>query len=385
MFLKALQERNQRLIDVSIQLHQAGKILPDTYVIDVDVVAENARKLQKAANENNVELYFMLKQMGRNPYLAHKIIEAGIKKAVVVDFKEAKVMMENGIPIGNIGHLVQVPEVMLQEVLNYGVDHVTVFSIEKLRSINKVAEKLNIHQNVLLRVVDDEDNQYPGQYSGFQLNELEDLVEEFNQLSHVNIAGVTSFPCFLYSDEVGKIIPTENLQTIKQARTILQKHDFNISVMNTPSCSAVSTMPEINRLGGTQGEPGHALTGTTPMHAEIDLPEKPAYAYVSEVSHNYENHAYIYGGGYYRRGHLDNVLFDSDGKRTEGQILPFADSNIDYFLESDIEQPVGATAIMSFRTQIFTTRSDVALVEGLSTNKPELVGIYDSQGKYLRG
>lgn len=385
MFLKALQERNPKLIDASIQLHQSGKILPDTYVIDVDMVVENARKLKLAADENDVELYFMLKQMGRNPYLAHKIIEAGIEKAVVVDFKEAKVMMENNIPIGNVGHLVQVPETMLQEVLEYGVDHITVFSMGKLQSIDRIAKKLNIQQNVLLRIVDDGDNQYPGQYSGFRLDELENLVEDFKQLSHVKIDGVTSFPCFLYSDDIGKVIPTNNLQTLKNASKILESNDIEVSVMNTPSCSSVSTMSQIKNFGGTQGEPGHALTGTTPIHAEVDLPEKPAYTYVSEVSHNYENHGYIYGGGYYRRGHLDNVLFDDDGKRTEGHILPFADSNIDYFLESDIEQPVGTTAIMSFRTQIFTTRSDVALVEGISQNQLKLVGIYDSQGKYLRG
>jgi len=385
MFLKAVQERNKKIIDAATHLHQTGQILPDTYVIDVDMVFENAKKLKDAASENGVDLYFMLKQIGRNPYLADKIIEAGIKKSVVVDFKEALVMMENNIPIGNVGHLVQIPEAMIEQVLEYGVEHVTVFSIEKMQSINKVAKKLNIQQSVLLRVVDEGDNQYPGQYSGFYLNELEDNIKAFKQLSNVKIEGVTSFPCFLYSDEVGKIIPTKNLQTIKSAKKILENNSINITVLNTPSCTSVSTMSEIQRYGGDQGEPGHALTGTTPMHAKINLPEKPAYVYVSEVSHNYDNHSYIYGGGYYRRGHLENVLFNDNGEQSEGQILPFSDSNIDYFLESNIEQPVGATAIMSFRTQIFTTRSDVALIEGLNNNEPKLVGIYDSQGKHLRG
>lgn len=384
MFLKMLEERNKELIDFSIHLHQSGQISPDTYVIDVDTIVENAKKIQEAAEKNNIELFFMLKQLGRNPYLANKIMSAGIEKAVVVDFKEAKIMMENNIPLGNVGHLVQTPEAMVEEILAYGVDYVTVFSIEKMQTINKIAQKLNIQQKILLRIVDDKDNQYPGQYSGFLLDEIEDNINVFKELSNLNIAGLTSFPCFLYSVEDSKVVPTNNLSTLKQAKIILEENGFEILVMNTPSVSAVSTMEEISYYGGTQGEPGHSLSGTTPMHAKKYLEERPAYVYVSEVSHNFSNHAYLYGGGYYRRGHLENVIFDHSGMRVESKILPFADSNIDYYLESSIEQPVGTTAIMAFRTQIFTTRSDVALVEGLGKETPALIGIYDSQGRFLR-
>ena len=37
--------------------------------------------------------------------------------------------------------------------------------------------------------------------------------------------------------------------------------------------------------GATQVEPGHGLTGTTPLHAIADLPERPAVVYLTEVSH----------------------------------------------------------------------------------------------------
>ncbi|WP_277631172.1 YhfX family PLP-dependent enzyme [Atopococcus tabaci] len=384
MFLQAVKERNPGLIDYAAQLHQTGAILPDTYVIDVDQVAENARQLQRAADENDVELYFMLKQIGRNPYLAKKVMEAGLEKAVVVDFREAQVMMENNIPIGNIGHLVQVPEAFLEQVMTYGVDYITVYTLEKLRSINEAAHNLNIQQNVFLRVVDEEDNQYPGQYGGFKLDELENIITELKGLAHVKVKGITSFPCFLYSSEAGKIIPTPNLETMKTAARFFETNRIEITEFNTPSCTSVANMPEIKRLGGTQGEPGHALTGTTPQHALTDLAEKPALLYVSEVSHNYDGHAYVYGGGYYRRGHLDKALFMEGDHREESKVLPFADSNIDYYLEVEEEHPVGSTVIMAFRTQIFVTRSEVALVEGLSNGNPRLVGIYDSQGRLLR-
>lgn len=384
MFLQALKERNPQLIDYAIQLHQEGEIQPDTYVIDVDMVQRNAHKLQEAAEANEIDLFFMLKQIGRNPYLAEKIREAGIDKAVVVDFREALTMMENGIPIGNVGHLVQIPEALIKRMLAYGVSYVTVYTIEKLRSINRAARKLNIQQNVLLRVVGEGDIQYPGQYAGFQLAELPTLIEEFQSLKNIHIKGLTAFPSFLYSNKAGKILPTQNLETLKKATELFRKYGMTISEWNTPSGNSVATMEEMRRLGGTQGEPGHALTGTTPQHAQMDLPEKPALVYVSEVSHNYGGHAYVYGGGYYRRSHLEHVLFDHEGERRESQVLPFADSNIDYYLETADAQPVGSTAIMSFRTQIFVTRSEVALVEGLHSGEPRLVGIYDSQGKLLR-
>ena len=45
------------------------------------------------------------------------------------------------------------------------------------------------------------------------------------------------------------------------------------------------------------------LTGTTPYHAaHPDAPERPAYLYVSEISHTLGDCSYCYGGGHYRRG-----------------------------------------------------------------------------------
>ena len=52
---------------------------------------------------------------------------------------------------------------------------------------------------------------------------------------------------------------------------------------------------------GTHGEPGHALTGTTPFHVNRRAVEKPAYVYVSEISHNFRGKSYFYAGGYYSR------------------------------------------------------------------------------------
>lgn len=385
MFMESVKQRNPKLIQASIELHQSGSILPDTYVLDLDTIKENAIKIAEEAEKNQIELFFMLKQIGRNPAVAKMLIEAGIKHAVVVDFKEAQVMMDNNIPLGNVGHLVQVPESLLKKIMVYGSKYMTVYTVEKLQTINAIAKELGIKQKVLLRIVDEEDELYPGQYGGFTIDELPSLMCHFKKLENIEIAGITSFPCFLYDSKEGYLKPTHNVETVHEAKKMLEREGFPIKELNMPSATSVYTLPFLKKIGGTQGEPGHALTGTTPMHAKESLAEKPAMLYVSEVSHNFKEKAYVYGGGFYRRGHLENVLIDQNGKQTESRINPLADENIDYYLEADMTLPVGATAIMAFRTQVFVTRSEVALVSGIHEGAPKLEGIYDSQGKYLRG
>lgn len=109
MFLNQTIRRNRELAETAFMLHQEGRILPDSYVVDVDAFLENARRLLHKAEENHIKLYFMLKQIGRNPYLAKALVELGYSGAVVVDYREGLVMMRHNIPIGNVGHLVQVP------------------------------------------------------------------------------------------------------------------------------------------------------------------------------------------------------------------------------------------------------------------------------------
>lgn len=385
MFMQKAIERNPNLIDTAIQLHQSGDIQPDTYILDVDVILENARLILKEADKQGVELYFMLKQIGRNPDLAKLLIEAGFPAAVVVDFREAKIMMANHIPLGNVGHLVQIPTHLLKEIMDYGTKFITIYSLDKLKEINQVAKELDITQKILVRVVDEGDSLYPGQYGGFELNDLPEYVDAFKELTHIEIAGASSFPCFLHNTRKDILQKTKNADTIIKAQQLLLEAGFPAKELNMPSTTSVYTLPLIKELKGTQGEPGHALTGTTPMHAEKDLPEIPGYVYVSEVSHNFKGHAYLYGGGLYRRGNLKHVLFDHKGTRWQSTMKNLPEENIDYYLEVNEEEPVGATAIMALRTQIFVTRSDVALVKGIQTGKPEIMGIYDSQGKYLRG
>ena len=376
MFLDLVNRRNRSLVDFAVKLHQDGEILPDTYVVDLDAVIQNAKYMSKIANKENVELYYMLKQIGRNPFIARALAEnTDIKKAVVVDYKEALRMMEEGLSLGNVGHLVQIPDALLEKIISYGTDYITVYSFEKVQQIIRVANRLKKHQKLLLKVIEKDDNIYDGQYGGFHLSDLNDVIAIVKESEWVEIGGLTSFPCFLF-DGNENIIPTNNMTTVRRAKEILEKEGIQ-SILNMPSATCSVTIPEIRKLGGHQGEPGHALTGTTPLHAVLDLPEIPALVYVSEISHNLDGHSYFYGGGYYRRGHFENVEVVNADNVAFDVVLPLKDESIDYYIETKNEHPVGATVI-------FVTRSDLAIVSGLQSGNPHLVGIYDSLGNKVR-
>ena len=383
MFLKQTMERNRRLIDAAFALHQAGKILPDTYVIDVDAFLENGKKIIDKAKARGYKMYFMLKQVGRNPWLAEELTRMGYDGAVVVDYKEALTMMEHHIPLGNVGHLVQIPGSMVKKVVEAKPEVITVYSREKLSQIEAAAAELDQTQGIMIRVFDDPDMIYSGQTAGFHLDELEDTVNWMRKTCpHLIVKGVTSFPCYLYDAQRDDIVPTANLGTVKKAEAILDAMGIRDIILNTPSATCCLTLDKMAEHGGNCGEPGHGLSGTTPMHAVHHMEEIPAVVYVSEISHNFEGNAYCFGGGHYRRSHVENAMVGKDAATgVWREVIPPSDESIDYHFGIRGGCPVGDTVVMAFRFQIFVTRSDVALVRGLSSGQGELIGIYDSQGR----
>lgn len=390
MFLDAAIKRNPELILEAFRLHRNKLIEPNTYVIDLDTIYQNSKILKETADKYKILLYYMTKQFGRNPVIAKAIEKTGINKAVAVDIDEAKTLYKNGLKLGHIGHLVQIPKCDILNSLKMNPDVITCFSYEKAKEISEAAEILNIKQNILLRVVDENDNLYPGQYGGIKLNDLQKAAKKIGKLKNVSIAGITSFPCFLYDYESNKIKATHNVQTLIKAKEVLTKLGFDIWQINGPSATCCTSIPLLKKYGITHGEPGHALTGTTPMHAYNNQPEKPALVYVSEVSHIFGGKAFCFGGGFYARSRMKHALVSNNidnllEKKYDVEELP--SESIDYYgtiLLNGKNVNVGDTAIYSFRTQIFVTRAKVAIIEGLSSGNPELTYIYDSRGNLLK-
>ena len=372
MFLDKTVERNGNLVEFAFDAHRQGLVLPDSYMVDVDTFTSNASMILDAARAKGFSLFYMLKQLGRNPYLATILDDMGYDGAVVVDFREAAVMMDAGVRIGNVGHLVQIPDSMIGDVVTYGVDNITLYSLEKAARIDQEARRAGIVQSVLIRVTGEGDMIYSGQTAGFDIARLGDVVKALEGMGNLRIAGVTSFPCYLYDSEAGDIMPTGNLKTVLEAAAMLESMGHGDLVVNTPSTTCTRTIAMMGELGGNCGEPGHGLTGTTPLHAVSDQGERPCVVYLS----------YAYGGGHYRRSHVASALVGpSLESAVKAQVVPPSDESIDYHFGLETDAEVGQGVVMAFRYQIFVTRSDVVLVKGLSCGRPEIVGVYDALGR----
>lgn len=386
MFLDATMRRNPRLIETAFELHKKGIIEPDTYVLDLDTILYNASNIKNEADKYGIKLYFMTKQFGRNPYIAQELMKIGYEGAVAVDFKEADILYENGIKLAHVGHLVQIPSKKVEDMVARRPEVITVYSIEKAEEISKAAVKLGVTQNIMLRVIANGDILYPAQYGGFYIHELVEKADLIRKLPNVNIYGITSFPCFLYNEKKKRIDKTHNMETLILAKKLLEDElDIKLQEINAPSATCTSTIKLIAENGGTHGEPGHGLLGTTPLHSIKDEVEIPSVVYVSEISHNFRGKSYCYGGGYYRRSHMENALVGKDMQHMKKyKVQTPSMDNIDYYFGLEGNASVGDTAIFAYRTQIFVTRSSVAVVKGIQSGNIEIKGIYDSLGRLIR-
>lgn len=386
MFLDMVLKRNPKLIETAFKMHKDGIIEPDTYILDMDTIYMNAKYMIDEAKKNKIKLYFMTKQFGRNPYIASELMKLGFEGAVAVDFREAEMLYKNGIKVSHIGHLVQIPTGKIKSSIEMHPEVITVYSLEKAREISDACCGLGAKQNIMLRVLGKEDTLYPGQYGGFYLERLKDDIKKISELKGINIYGLTSFPCFLYNENKKQILPTNNVNTLVEARKIIENNsDIKIKQMNMPSATCTNMIAQIAENGGTHGEPGHGLTGTTPLHAVSEQPEIPAMVYVSEISHNLGSKSYCYGGGYYRRSHVQKAIVGDSIEKSKIFMVEKPDAEgIDYHIGLLGNAKVGQTVIFSFRTQIFVTRSNVAVIKGISSGNPEIAGIYDCFGNKIR-
>ena len=389
MFLDAILVRNPRLIDTALSLHRAAAIPPNTFVIDLDTVVENAVLLRDAAVKNGLSLYFTTKQIGFNPLVARCVSQAGIPKALAIDFREASVLAENGVPIGHVGHIVQIPLQMITPILEMSPEVITVFSLDKAKQISQAAVRAGRDVKLLLRVISEKDFFYPGQEGGIYLNNLIHEATAISRLPNVRIVGVTSFPCLELEEASHTLKPSHNFYTILKGAKILQDSlGIAIEQINAPGNTCVSSMPILAKMGATHGEPGHALTGTTYMHTQLHEAERPALCYVSEVSHMDGDKAYIFGGGTHRRAKIFQALVGSSPEtmiRTTVQAIdPTA---IDYYITLSLPDHhsigVGDSVVLASRAQVFITRAYVAVVQGIQKGTPVLLGLYDAWGRVV--
>ncbi len=400
-FLDITIKRNPNLIKAAVNLYRQGKISANTVLVDLDAVCHNAKAIHEAANKFNVKLYFMTKQFGRNPEICQVILETGIDKAVAVDLEDTWCLEKNGVPIGHVGHLVQVPRNDIEYVLTYArPEVVTVFSLEKAKEVNEEAKKLGLVQKILLRVIGVGDFFYAYQYGGIREENLAKVVQNIQKLDFVEIVGVTSFPCFRFNLKSRRVEPLPNLFTLLRAAETLEKLGIEVEQINAPADNSAMTMELLAKMGVTHAEPGHAFTGTTPWHAFEDLPEIPAWIYVTEVSHLENDRAYVIGGGLmsgdsplgiwgylYHAHRLEVLVGDNPENIFSSKAYAEPAGYIDYYgtvyLTRENKVRVGDIVVYGLRNQVFVSRARVAVVNGIQSGNPKLVGVFDRLGGRL--
>jgi predicted amino acid racemase len=406
MFLELLRHRNPALLRAAGDLALQRRIPPNTFVLDLDAIRANGAVIRAEAERVGLALYFMTKQIGRNPLVTEALTGPGGQETVAVDIADANALLAHGFRLGHVGNLVQLPSIDIPRIVGLEPEVISVFSAEKARQISAAASSLGRTQGLLLRVADPERDIYlPGMDGGIPLGELAGAARQIAALPGVRIDGVTTFPALAYS-EAATPEPTPNFDTLLKAREILTGLGLSVRQVNAPGNTCSYTLATQAALGATHVEPGHGFLGTTPFHLRHDLPEVPAACYVTEVAHHVGDRAYVYGGGFFVD---DPVWLDPGFQRTamvgstaeelsEHQESFFGAGSgttggfggIDYYgfiSGTPRTVPVGATVVMGFRMQSFVTRANIAVISGATNSdsgKPvQLHGVFDQMGNRL--
>lgn len=389
MFLDLLTRRNPGLLESAIALHQAGELPANTFVLDLDSIIANAGTISREAGRLGLTPFAMTKQIGRNPDVSRALIAAGIPASVAVDMACARATYAAGMTLGHIGHLVQVPKAEARAAALMAPENWTVFNFDKARQASVASASVGRDQRLLARIIDDDDEFYSGHEGGFAADDILEVADALDALDSAHFGGITTFPALIFDAEAGRVRETKNLRTLERAATALRDAGREDIQINAPGTTSTVTLEALASAGATQVEPGHALTGTTPLHAARDLPEIPAVCYLSEVSHTYHGRAYCFGGGMY----VDPVIApyqvtalvgrDADSLARIDATLPPATA-IDYYgqlhLEPGSTVSVGDSVVFGFRVQAFVTRGFTAAVSGISTGNPHVEGIWSSDG-----
>jgi predicted amino acid racemase len=393
VFLDVLRRRNPAFLEAVAALHQNGRIPAGAYALDLDAVRANAEVIRRAAEPLGLQVLAMTKQVGRAPGFIAALRDAGIGEAVAVDMACARAIAAAGSRVGHIGHLVQVPGAEAAAAAALRPGSWTVFSDDKAAEAAAASREAGRRQDLLLRIQATGDVFYEGHEGGFDAAEVVAAADRVDVLDGVRVAGVTTFPALLFDHATRDVRPTPNMQTLERAAEALRAAGRSDLRVNAPGTTSAAVLRTLADHGATQVEPGHALTGTTPLHAVRDLDEVPAACYVTEVSHHHGGRAYVFGGGLYidpvfPAYQLRALVMERPGldaaRLLDASIPP--PSAIDYYGQLEQEgRPLraGATAIFGFRIQAFVTRAPVVGVTGVRSGRPAVSGVWTGEGRMV--
>jgi len=392
MLLERVLERNPAMAEAAVRLHQDGLVPTGSWLFDLDAIDANARAIATEARRLGLHTYFMTKQLARNPFVAGVGLNAGLEKTVAVDMRCARLLHRYRIPVGHIGHLNQIPMHEVQAALEMHPDYVTVYSVEAARRVSKAAKAVGRPQDLLLQIYAPDDVYFPGQEGGFRTTEALAAAREIADLPDVTIAGVTSFPVleYDYSGE-SEVAFTPNMRTIVQAaEQIRAELGLPVATINAPGNTSTSTLAMLREGGATHVEPGCGVMGSTPPQmVESDHVEIPAYTFVTEISHHYEDAAYGIANGslWTMLGGFtpsDWPIGAMVGKTPEAALANrmayrHLDQIIDYhipLLPRDAAA-IGDSVVFPTYAQMHMSRSQIVPVSGIQRGDPRVWGVFD--------
>src|SRR5690349_15785328 len=99
MFLDVLRRRNPAFIEAAIRLHQEGRLPANAYVLDLDAVERNARRLKDEAARLGLKIFAMTKQVGRSSSFCRAVMRGGIGGSVAVDMACARATHRAGMKV----------------------------------------------------------------------------------------------------------------------------------------------------------------------------------------------------------------------------------------------------------------------------------------------
>ena len=297
MFLKALRTRNRAFLEAAVALHQAGRVPAGAYLLDLDTMTGNAQLMSAEAGRLGLDVLAMTKQIGRNPPALNALRAGGIDRFVAVDMACARPICAHGHRLAHLGHLCQIPRHEAAEAAAMRPDYWTVFNEEKAAEAAEAAGAQGHEQALIARIQTPGDTFYSGHEGGFDAGAVEAVADVLDRTPGGRFAGLTTFPALLFDEGSGEARPTPNLATLHAAASRLAREGRQDIVINAPGTTSAHVMAALADGGATQVEPGHGLTGTTPLHARTELPERPAMLYLTEVSHFHQGRAYCFGGG----------------------------------------------------------------------------------------
>ncbi len=300
--LETIERTNPALIEAACRLHQEGEIPPDCYVVDLEVIAENARRLAECARSTNLRLYAMTKQFNRNPSILEAISSAGVDKFVAVDIDGARAICAQGMDVAHVGHLAQIPRFWIPEALSMRPDVWTVYGHENAEMISGAALEMGVVQDLLLKVTGPDDFAFTGQEGGIPADRVVDVARRIRDLPGVRIVGTTGFPTIDFHVPANRLRALPNLATVvESAQRVQDELGIEMSRINCPGNSSCASMELIAAHGGTDAEPGSAFWGMAPQQLFGAEDGRPGQVYLAEVSHRARDRVMVLGGRFLPR------------------------------------------------------------------------------------